>query len=94
MTLKKIFAELELRWIFRWYLILRGIRSIADLRKAIADRSAIINIIVQKIKSSEKIELLKAYLRLDEISQNFELNKELIENNFTSSYDITNLLSH
>ncbi len=91
MTLKRIFAELGLGLFFRRHLILRGIRTIADLKKAIADGSAIIDIIIKKLKSKEKIELLEAYLRVDEISQNFELNKELIENNFPSYYDITHI---
>jgi len=91
MTLKKIFAELKLKRILKKYLIAQGIKSMVDFKKAIADRKAIIDTIATKIKSKKKIELLKAYLRLDELSENFKLIKELIENNFTSSYDITNI---
>lgn len=94
LVLNKIISELKLKTALEKYLDEYKITSIDDFNKTILDEKenkTIIDIVSPKIKSKKKIEALKAYLGLNTISNNFELNKTLIENDFTSFIDITRI---
>ena len=94
LTLHKIISELRLKTALKKSLDEYEITSIDDFNKTVLDKKEnkkIIDILSSKIKSKKKIELLKTYIRLNAISNNFELNKALIEHNFTSFVDITRI---
>ncbi|MFX1338650.1 MAG: hypothetical protein ACFFDK_08580 [Promethearchaeota archaeon] len=91
-SLNKVISDLKLKSVLEKSGI--KIRTIDDFKKTITDEKeskTILDIVSAQIKSKKKIESLKAYVRLEKISKNFELNKALIENNLTSFYDITRI---
>lgn len=93
-SLYKIISELKLKTLLKKYIDEHKITAIADFNKVVIDKGEkkkIIDILSSKIKSKKKIEVLNAYLRLSAISNNFELNKVLIENNFSTFHDITSI---
>ncbi len=92
--LYKVIAELDLQSALKMYISEYKIKSIADFNKIVVEnneKKTIFDIISAKVDSKQKVEDLKVYLRLSRISKNFELNKALIENNFTSYYKITQI---
>ncbi|MFX1294957.1 MAG: hypothetical protein ACFFD2_08920 [Promethearchaeota archaeon] len=93
-SLNKVIADLKIKTALKEYIEENEVTSLNDLKKVIEDEKEpkpILDIIAPKIKSKKKIDVLKAYIRLNKISNNFDVNKALIENNFKSSIDITHI---
>jgi hypothetical protein len=88
LSFNTVISDLKLKTAFKNYIEERN--SIDSTKKG-KELGVTLKNLSGKIKSKKKIESLKAYSRLEKLSKNFSLIKELIENNFTSACEITKI---